>query len=33
VKIMSDNQLVRDELATDNDLYVVGRVVASVRRH
>jgi phage repressor protein C with HTH and peptisase S24 domain len=33
VKIMSDNQLVREELATDSDLYVVGRVVASVRRH
>jgi hypothetical protein len=33
VKIMSDNQLVRDELATDNDLFIVGRVVGSVRRH
>jgi phage repressor protein C with HTH and peptisase S24 domain len=33
VKIMSDNQAVRDELATDNDLFVIGRVVASVRRH
>lgn len=33
IKIMSDNQLVRDELATDGDLFIVGRVVASVRRH
>ena len=28
VRIMSDNQLIRDELATDGDLWVVGRVVA-----
>lgn len=33
VKLMSDNQSVRDELATDNDLHIVGRVVAVVRRH
>lgn len=33
VKLMSDNQSVRDEVATDNDLYIVGRVVAVVRRH
>lgn len=33
VKLMSDNQSVRDEIATDNDLYIVGRVVAVVRRH
>jgi phage repressor protein C with HTH and peptisase S24 domain len=32
VKLMSDNQSVRDELATDNDLHIVGRVVAVVRR-
>lgn len=32
VKIMSDNLQVRDELATDNDLYVIGRVVAKVSR-
>lgn len=32
VKIMSDNQQVRDELATDSDLFVVGRVAAIVRR-
>jgi phage repressor protein C with HTH and peptisase S24 domain len=30
VKIMSDNQLVRDEIATDGDLHIVGRVVAKV---
>lgn len=30
VKIMSDNQLVRDELATDSDLFIIGRVVAKV---
>lgn len=33
VKIMSDNQSVRDDVATDQDLHVVGRVVAVVRRH
>lgn len=33
VKIMSDNQSVRDELATDNDLHIIGRVVGSMRRH
>lgn len=33
VKIMSDNLQVRDEVASDGDLFVVGRVVASVRRH
>jgi phage repressor protein C with HTH and peptisase S24 domain len=32
VKISSDNQFVRDEVATDGDLYIVGRVVAVVRR-
>lgn len=31
VKIMSDNQVVRDELATDGDLFIVGRVVAIVK--
>lgn len=31
VKIMSDNQLVRDEVATDGDLFIVGRVVAIVK--
>lgn len=30
VKISSDNQLIRDELATDGDLYIVGRVIAKV---
>ena len=30
VKISSDNQLIRDELATDGDLFIVGRVVAKV---
>ena len=30
VKISSDNQLVRDELATDGDLFIVGRVIAKV---
>lgn len=33
VRIMSDNQLVRDEIATDGDLHVVGRIVAVVKRH
>lgn len=32
VRIMSDNQLVRDEFATDGDLHIVGRVVAVVSR-
>ncbi|MEV5032120.1 helix-turn-helix transcriptional regulator [Sphingobium sp. LMC3-1-1.1] len=32
VKIMSDNQNVRDELAYDNELHVLGRVVAIVRK-
>ena len=31
VRIMSDNQLIRDEIATDSDLFVVGRVVAVVK--
>lgn len=30
VKISSDNQLIRDELATDGDLFIVGRVIAKV---
>lgn len=33
VKLMSDNPSVPPEIATDNDLYIVGRVVAVVRRH
>lgn len=33
VRIMSDNQLVRDEVATDGDLHIVGRIVAVVKRH
>lgn len=33
VRIMSDNHLVRDEVATDGDLHIVGRVVAVVKRH
>lgn len=33
VKIMSANRTYPDELATDGDLHVIGRVVASVRRH
>ncbi len=32
VKIMSDNQSVRDDIATDGDLHIVGRVVAKVSR-
>jgi phage repressor protein C with HTH and peptisase S24 domain len=32
VKIMSDNPQVSDELATDGDLHIVGRVAAIVRR-
>ncbi|WP_257555087.1 S24 family peptidase [Sphingobium sp. CFD-2] len=32
VKIMSDNQNVRDEIAYDNELHVLGRVVAIVRK-
>ena len=32
VKISSDNQLVRDEIAADGDLFIVGRVVAKVSR-
>lgn len=32
VKIFSDNQLVPPELATDGELYVIGRVVAVMRR-
>lgn len=32
VKLMSDNQSVRDEIATDQELRIVGRVVAVVRR-
>ncbi len=32
VRIMSDNQMVRDEIATDGDLHIVGRVVAVVKR-
>ena len=31
VKISSDNQLIRDELATDGDLFIVGRVIAIMR--
>jgi phage repressor protein C with HTH and peptisase S24 domain len=31
VKLSSDNQLIRDELATDGDLFIVGRVIAVVR--
>lgn len=31
VKISSDNQLVRDEIAADGDLFIVGRVVAIVK--
>ncbi len=33
VRIMSDNQLVRDDYAGDGDLHIVGRVVAVVKRH
>ena len=33
VRIMSDNQSVRDEIAADGDLHLIGRVVAVVRRH
>lgn len=33
VRIMSDNQLVRDDYASDGDLHIVGRVVAVVKRH
>ena len=33
VRIMSDNHVVRDELATDGDLHIVGRIVAVVKRH
>lgn len=32
VKIMSDNQNVRDEIAYDNELHVLGRIVAIVRK-
>lgn len=32
VRIMSDNPQVSDELATDGDLFIVGRVAAIVRR-
>lgn len=32
VRIMSDNQAIRDEVATDGDLHIVGRVVAIVKR-
>lgn len=32
VKIMSDNQSVRDEIAYDGELHVLGRVVAIVRK-
>lgn len=32
VRIMSDNQLVRDEIATDGDLFIVGRIVAVAKR-
>jgi len=32
VKIMSDNQNVRDEIAYDDELHVLGRVVAIVRK-
>lgn len=33
VKIMSDNRVVPDDVATDNDLHIVGRVIGVVRRH
>lgn len=33
VRIMSDNQVVRDEIATDGDLFIVGRIVAVAKRH
>jgi len=32
VKISSDNQLVRDDIAADGELFIVGRVVAIVRK-
>ncbi|WP_218035979.1 MULTISPECIES: XRE family transcriptional regulator [Sphingobium] len=32
IKIMSDNQNVRDEIAYDNELHVLGRIVAIVRK-
>jgi phage repressor protein C with HTH and peptisase S24 domain len=32
IKIASDNQLVRDEIAADGELFVVGRVVVVVRK-
>lgn len=32
VRIMSDNQAIRDEIASDGDLHVIGRVVAVVKR-
>ena len=32
VKISSDNQSVRDEIAADGELHIIGRVVAVVRR-
>ena len=32
VRIMSDNPAIRDEIASDGDLHVIGRVVAIVKR-
>lgn len=32
VKISSDNQLIRDEIASDGDLHIIGRVVAIMKR-
>ncbi|WP_331274480.1 XRE family transcriptional regulator [Sphingobium sp. JAI105] len=31
IRISSDNQLVRDEYASDGDLFIVGRVIAAVK--